>query len=486
MFPADYPELPWAAALAVTATVIAAWAWRVRGHAFDPRLFFPPLYAYVSISPCLYSLFFDRPYHRGIVVSELPNVYASGCTALIGFAIGCSLGMRHLARARFDGRSPAAAMPRLHRESATVMRQLSIAGAALALLGYTYFMIQVFQSQPEGGGVSKSVFFQYVTKDTLRGLHFCTSACSVFLVTYIISDSTTGGRLISVPTVGLLGLYSLLCTLGGEREFVITLLVWIAANWTRMGRSGRLAMAAAALIPMIAIPVIRKQGLGAGNMTQGVEQFDMAEAVRSFMHLSPNLLVFSVTAATVPDQEPHWYGKSVVNAFRSFLPGQPESIHYTPARWFADIYEFQGRAGYAYSQDAEAYLNFGYAGIPVWYAIWGALIGFCYRKAHELSATPAAIFIWWQSLMAFSFAIRSDSRAPIKIIVLGAVAVKLMMLISGSLSGYIRQSGRSATPTPPHHQLPPPQQVHHPHLPPPHDPTDPRQLQTGHPPGPRS
>lgn len=442
MFSFEYPETPWVIALFAVSVACSGYFLARRRHVFDPRVFFPVVYGFALYGPCLHSLWFDEPYHHGVKIDLLPQMLGSGCTAIFGFCIGASLAMGRFGRtpvSQTNG-SGFVVLPTRHRDTAATVRRLSAAVAVLAIFAYAYFTFQLIASQPNGGGESKSAFFDNASEGVLRGLHFSTSLCSVMLVTYIIADSACSRRLLSFETLLTLPLYSLVCMVGGERDFVLVGLIWMAANWSRIAVKFRVALVTAAFAVIIIIPIIRAQGLGAGNISDGLARMDLAAATKSLFRIAPNATVYTSTIAMVPSGEPHWHGRSVVNAVRSFVPGQPESVHFTPMRWFADNYEKQGRSGFAFCQDAEAYLNFGFYGVPVWFGCWGLFMGTMYRRAHTYGASLVTIFVWWQSATAFMFAIRADIRTPLKIIVYGCIAVKAMSVTAELLNAYRRST----------------------------------------------
>ena len=128
----------------------------------------------------------------------------------------------------------------------------------------------------------------------------------------------------------------------------------------------------------------------------------------------------------VPDLEPFWAGRSLVGALASFLPGDSALSEMTPARWFQESYDRQQIAGFAFSQDAEAYLNFGWLGPAVWFGIGGWLLGVAYRRATYKPARPLDAYVWWYSLAVALMAIRADSRGLFKLVIFGLVGSRIL------------------------------------------------------------
>ena len=436
----DYPEAPWTVLLIVVSLATSAFFLNRRRHIFDPRVWFPLLYGYLIYAPCLHSLWFDMPYHRGVRLELLPDMLWAACLVIVGFSIGASLAMGRLGRTPLGGSGSFVVLPPASRAVAGTVRTLSLAGALAAITGYAYFTWQLHAAQPIGDAGSKTAILASAPLHVVKGLRTTTALCTVLLVTYVIADSTCGRRLVSAGTVGSILYYAAICILGGEREFVLVAAIWFAANWNRLARRVRIAAILGGIGVISLIPILRQNG---GDLSR-LSQMNLGDASKSVMVLTSSHTLYTTTVELVPDRCPYWYGRSVVNAVRSFLPAQPESVDYTPMYWFAENYDLQGRSGLAFSQEAEAYLNFGLWGVPIWFGVWGLMVGTMYRRAHSPGATLLGVFLWWQSATAFMFSVRADIRTPLKIIVFGAIAVKLMSLTATLLNDY----GRTRRPVP--------------------------------------
>ena len=428
----QYPETAAVIFMIGVSLFLACYSYSRRRHLFDPRFFFPLFYCFVTVSPCLNFLLLGGNYNRGVRLDVLPEVLCSCTSAIVAFHVGVTLSMGRLSKVKF-GISKSLPLkitrPEAH-EAALLVKTMAFVGSGITIIVFAYCISEVFASQPEGGGVSKSQFFLYVDESTMRMLHFSSALASALLVIFVLSDALTQKDAISWPGLVLLPTFSLLCILNGEREFILVCGIWVAANYHKLSRVVLISLLIALLIFLGLVPIIRREGLGANNIIAGLKKSDSRLFTESLMVLSPNLLIFTNVVTIVPDQEKYWLGRSPMNALISFSPVASESVDYTPTYWFADVYEYQGTSGYAFSQDAEAYLNFGYVGVPFWYVLWGVFIGYTYRRAFQPTADLADIFLWWQSAMAFMFAIRADIRTPLKIIVFGYIATHLMLFIA--------------------------------------------------------
>ncbi len=183
-----------------------------------------------------------------------------------------------------------------------------------------------------------------------------------------------------------------------------------------------------------------------GNTTASDAFTNTAEVVQ---RLNPANQEFGAAAATVgeivvavPSSEPYHWGATLPRAFgvlvpRAIWPGRPESL---PAwyvrRFYPDIAAVGG--GYAFSPVAEAWLNFGLAGVVVGFALIGAIIG-----AGEVYLAPgmapwpiciyAALLPW-----LFSFA-RLDSATMLKSIGINVLAVLAAAFVAGRVLVRVRR-----------------------------------------------
>jgi oligosaccharide repeat unit polymerase len=190
------------------------------------------------------------------------------------------------------------------------------------------------------------------------------------------------------------------------------------------------------------VPMIR----GAADTGFSFEEIAQSLLTRN----SSNLLVFTNVTQWVPEQEGYWYGESYVDAALNLIPGLP--IGETLSMWFKRMYEYQGRSGFAFSMDAEAYVNFGWIGPALVFAGWGAVLGYLYRQSRVRPGVNT-IFIWVLALTSSLFAIRAFSLPLLKMVVYGALGSRLVWFIALAFD----QARRQRMPPPRRPLTPPPE-----------------------------
>lgn len=73
------------------------------------------------------------------------------------------------------------------------------------------------------------------------------------------------------------------------------------------------------------------------------------------------------------DDLPFMYGATYANSVLNLLPSWLYQTGFSLSQWFKDLYGPGGISGYGFAIDAEAYLNFGYIGVPVLFAVLALL-----------------------------------------------------------------------------------------------------------------
>jgi len=226
------------------------------------------------------------------------------------------------------------------------------------------------------------------------------------------------------------------CTYSGERDVLLVAGVWCISNWSKLSRFS-IVVVMLLLVGWLGLsPILRTGGLGFGSQLAAIEQFRGEDWFYSVTHFAPNVHVYTNVATEVPAVDSYWRGRSLLASLASFFPGSFPLKDETPAHWFRDVYDMQKVAGYAFSQDAEAYLNFGWLGPPLWFAVWGYLLSVGYRRAIRPGARLWDMFIWWYAVAISLFGVRSDSRGILKMFILGAVASKLLCVFADHWSEY--------------------------------------------------
>lgn len=120
-------------------------------------------------------------------------------------------------------------------------------------------------------------------------------------------------------------------------------------------------------------------------------------------------------------------GETYVNSMLSVLPGFLYEADYSLSTWFVDYYAPGGRSGYGFALDAEAYLNFGYLGVVVFFGLIAVGIRLVFATARQ---TPMGVF-FSVFLMAFiMYAIRNDSLGLVNATFYAFVFYLFVLLLS--------------------------------------------------------
>ncbi len=426
----DLPELFALGVLYGTAVVLAYLVYRVRRDLFDPRVFFPLFYAYVCSGACLFKIFCSGEYHPGLKVDLLIPVLFSCSTAIVGFVVGGTFGMRKTGRLPQTRRVTYPVKTLKQRLSNRIVRDIAVLGAAVTVAGYAFFSYLLQSNAPVGEHVGKAYHLANADEGTLRLFYFFAAASTATLTLAVITDAYVSRKAFSPAIASLLAFAFAVCTYSGERDVLLVAGVWCISNWPKLSRFSITVVVILVVGWMGLSPVLRTSGLGFGSQLSAIEKVRGEDWFYSVTHFAPNVHVFTNVATEVPAVDEHWNGKSLVGAFASFLPGEFALKDETPSRWFHEVYDMQKVAGYAFSQDAEAYLNFGWFGPPLWFAVWGYLLSVGYRRAIRPNAQLWDVFIWWYGVAVSVFGVRSDSRGILKMFILGAIASKLLCLLA--------------------------------------------------------
>jgi hypothetical protein len=428
----EWPEVGAIALLWATACIPAWLVHRRRQDIFDPRVFYPCFYAYMTTGPCLFKILKAGSYHPGLKVDLLAPVLLSCCTAVGGFSLAASMALRrwpHRRPGQILVRSPIS--PR-YRASNALLREIAILGAAVSIASYGYFSFKLQAQTVSVAGDGKAHIIANADEELLRQFYFFAAAASASLTLAVIADACVSRTAFSPMILGLLLAEFAACAYSGERDILLVGGVWCVANWSKLSRP-QIAISASALVVWLGVsPVLRAVDLGFGNQIAAVKYFTMEDWLYSVTHFAPNVHVFTNVVDQVPAVDPFWYGSSIIDTLSSFLPGNLALNELTPAGWFRDVYDMQRVAGYAFSQDAEAYLNFGWIGPPLWFAAWGYLLGGVYRRATRPGARLIDVFVWWFAVATWLFGVRSDSRTILKMLIVGVAAATWLSWLAHS------------------------------------------------------
>lgn len=129
----------------------------------------------------------------------------------------------------------------------------------------------------------------------------------------------------------------------------------------------------------------------------------------------------------VPDADPYRFGQTYVEAVASVVPRLRVGDRPPLDEWLVSLYAPGSNTGFGFSLTAEAYLNFGVAGIPVVFFLVGlgvrAVVNRCDRSDFTTYLTVVV-------LAAVCYALRGDSAQLVKSVVYGAVFFGMLHAVS--------------------------------------------------------
>lgn len=439
------------AVLVGTASLVAGWSLYKTRDLTDPRVIFPSVYGFLTAGPVVWNLYADW-YYAGIPTEYVPYVLLSASSAIVAFALGATLGMG-TKRASAPG---LVAQPVEDNDPVTrAVRQLASFSTLALLAGYLYVTVLLKQTP---GATSKELMISYGSPTLVRFYYLTLAGLLVSAIVLVTSDTRMRPGRPSWPALVVLGAYGAVTLFNGERDFILVALAWLVLNAKRFSiRRALLALGLAVSI-MAVIPVVRRGGFETQTQLQVAHEAGGEEFAKSlFTQGSSNLFVFATVASWIPRFEGYRWGSSYVDALGSFIPfthSEAPSL----ATWFKEQYAPTGTAGYGFAMDAEAYLNFGWAGPPLVFLLWGLVLGALASRAQRAHASAVTQFIWIMALSFSLFAVRADSRTLFKSMIYGALVGAAFQAGARAMT-YVLSQVRVRTPparVPPRVPLPPP------------------------------
>jgi hypothetical protein len=185
-------------------------------------------------------------------------------------------------------------------------------------------------------------------------------------------------------------------------------------------------MVVAMLFVVALVPLARQTGLDADAQLTHASEVTAEEMVGSLATTSSaNLFIFTKIAAWVPAYYGYSYGQTYLDAVVTLIPAQEETRTRSLLAWFRDEYAPRGMSGYGFALDAEAYMNFGWLGPPIFFLAWGAFLGLAHLPRRRIRK-PRQLFYSVYPLVISVFAIRADFRGFSRMLLYG---VALLLLI---------------------------------------------------------
>lgn len=172
-----------------------------------------------------------------------------------------------------------------------------------------------------------------------------------------------------------------------------------AVVWVKVGRKIPVTAAIIAILVVVtAIPtvrVLRQMGAAEDISRERLrEAYNAASSKETILEIGGTNGILAHVLDWVPDDEPHWYGSSYLWAVRNAIPNVGMEISQadksrlgesleslrsgSPSRWFifkTNRWKFDNGQGSGFSAVAESYLNFGWAGVVVFFVGMGFVLG---------------------------------------------------------------------------------------------------------------
>jgi len=313
-----------------------------------------------------------------------------------------------------------------------VARRLALVATVALLATHAY---SSYRLRGETEGLDKALALTRASGATVRLFYFSAAALLVSTIAFLVTEAYVQRGRISWVALGVIAVYAALCVLNGERDVALVLFAWVASNspyWTRRFILG--SVAATGLLVLL-VPLTREVGLTTNKQAEVIRGLSGEDMVRSALtQASANLLIFTQVAALIPEDEAYRLGGTYLDSLATFIPGESKAKERALNSWFVEMYTPGGTSGYGFAMDAEAYMNFGWAGPPVVFLLWGLLLGVLYRRARQRRCSTAAEFLCVLVLAVSIFAIRADSRMLLKMVVYGFVSMAALWGCAALLS----------------------------------------------------
>lgn len=403
------------AVFAIAACVPAALVYWARKDVLDPRITFALPYFYLTSAPLLWFAAEGR-LAFGIVGPLVSPVVLSCASAVLSFHVGCTLSTILV-------RPQAPEIPCRRAESQARVdrrvRHLALMASLVLLLAHT---VVAYSLKARIGEGDKPLILS--GDPLLKRLYGLTAAAVVAaLIVLVVADARIGRGRVSRGVLAALSAHAFICFWGGERDVLLVVAALMLCNVRHWSRNRTLAVLTLALLFMAVVPLARRGGLSASfdiHQQLGEAYRATPDDIVASLKTTPatNLHVFTNVASWIPQIEAHRYGATYLQTLISFLPIRGKL---DLGMWFKNKYAPGGTSGYGFAMDAEAYLNFGWAGPAIVFCAWGAALGALHQRARRQCNTGMDQFLWTLALPVSLFCIRADSRTLVKYMVYGGM-----------------------------------------------------------------
>lgn len=262
------------------------------------------------------------------------------------------------------------------RPSLPPQRDLFRVGAAVAVLGAALLWIGVVQLGIMSSGYN--TYFERAMSEDVRLFGFGLMLFPIGLLVAAVGATPRQMYALGVMVTAVLGPLFLV----GFRGPTILQAASLLAVWARKDRrvAGRLSIAVMA-VAIVLVPAVRATRDAGGSVAGGLSS---ADPVSVLLETGGSLYPLVVTAERLEDagEEP-WMGRSYAMAAGRMVPNVATRFEttgqrvLTPAAWVtmhADGWAYDHGGGIGFSGVAEPYLNFGVAGVVVFFLLLGIVL----------------------------------------------------------------------------------------------------------------
>lgn len=247
------------------------------------------------------------------------------------------------------------------------------------------------------------------TIQQLGDLHYAYLLLQYFILPfYFFFQRTKSSRILFLTNILI---YLCYCLIAQERDFIFIIISMIfhanyrdsqfkQTTFNLIKRNWRFAtFCVILLVTAFVLSIERSSGLGydsgaAGLLNQG-----------SLLFVNTQILDF--VDSGLPLQNGMTYVYSILN----LLPRWAYSTDFRLIYWFKDLYAPTSESGYGFALDAEAYLNFGYIGVPIVIFI---LAGFQKYLFNRIKSHPFYLYFSIFYMATLMYSLRNDSLALLK------------------------------------------------------------------------
>jgi hypothetical protein len=303
----------------------------------------------------------------------------------------------------------------------------------LILIAYQLYALVV--ALPSVWGLPKNSQINYIGPS----LHYNLLLLQFYVLSfYFFRKNSSGTR--ALYTINF-ALYLIYCIAFQERDFIF-LLMSVLLHRQLLVRSDQ--------TPRILNNV--RFGLIAVTLTAlatyiFVLRFDTAQVgfgLESMLNQGTLLFINTQVFDLIRTFDSFYNGQTYINSLFNLLPNQIYNTDFNLLNWFKEFYAPGGVSGYGFALDAEAYMNFGYAGVFFFFSILAMVQRFIFNR---ISISPFYLYfsVFFTGFLAYS--LRNDSLALIKGSVYAILFYMIVVIASGpaarayKLQSYWRQQG---------------------------------------------